>query len=195
MELSKKDFTYNFRTDPLMQEIGTKLFSSGERVVLSRGSSNKKLVSISIYGDDKSQYANERRTNSNFTITYYTELDHFEDYYNIIILIEQNNRRDNTYYTIKVPGSSPEEQNNLIEFILNKHSTEIWLATQADTFIGVQRPVFERFETREQLKEVYDYNEMDMRECKMCGKKFSSMYEQNYCSDCIAKMIVEDHRS
>lgn len=193
-EINIEDYRYNFSKDEYMQGIGQKLFPDTELIALSRGCNKRRVVSLKyISMGDSARDLGERLVDS-FHITYFTELDKYDDYYNIIVLIERATKRDRYYYTIKIPGSKPIEQNQFIDYITNRHAIEIWISNGSGKFYGVKAPIREKLETKEKFLELKAYNLEDMKTCKICGNKFSTMFEEDYCSDCISKMIVKKNR-
>lgn len=188
------DYKYKFNRDEHMQEIGRKLFPSTELIALSYGCHKRRIVSLKCITPGDRNRDLSRCLVDSFYITYFAELDKYDDYYNIIVLIQRTTNRGIYYRTIKIPGSRPMEQNNFIDFITNRHITEIWLCNGIGTYHGVKAPIREKIESKEKLFEIKEYNLEDMKTCEICGNKYSSMFEEKFCQDCISKMIVENNR-
>lgn len=193
-KIELENYKYDFRKDQHMQGIGQKLFPDTSLIALSNGCHKRKIVSFKYENANKWIRESAQRHIDTYSVTYFTELDKYDDFYNIIVLIERATKRNRYYYTIKIPGSRPLEQNNFIDYITGRHMTEIWLANRSGLFHGVKAPIREKFESYDKFLEVKEYNLEDMKVCKLCGNVYSSMFEENYCQDCISKMTVNSNR-
>lgn len=187
-------FLYDFRKDEAMQGLGNSLFPGNERIALSVGSNKKRIISLLIYEDHITNPTTIVKHVNNFKIYYFTELDPCDDYFNLYVLIEKRNARDNTYYTIRVPGNRPDEQFNLIDFLLARHNTEIWITNFDKTFVGVKAPVLEDIESTEFFKDLKEANRDELNQCAECGRYFKDLTAPIYCPDCISKALVEHNR-
>lgn len=187
-------FEYDFRKDEVMQQLGNQLFPQNQTIAISKGTRGKDIISFLLYEDEVTANRSIRRNTPYFKIYYYSEFDKAKDWYNLIVLIESTSFYEIKYHAITIPGNRPDEQNHLLDILGKRHATEIWYSNYAKTFLAVKAPIEEEVKDLNFLKKLIQKNFNEMKECPLCGGKFSQYVESEYCPDCISRMIVENNR-
>lgn len=184
--MSKKQ--YNFRDDPFIQELGKKLFPGSCCICLNRTFQNKKLISYCLHEKFCDRYANYETTPSETRVRIYPEYNNYRDNFDIAVILEKTTRQMVRNVELVIPGQEKDKQNLFIEYALGTDHHELWSKDLSYRYSSLDIPYVD-IHNKELLSKIKEFNERDMKECSICGRKISVLNETDICDSCRSKII------
>lgn len=117
----------------------------------------------------------------------------------ITMIIYNNSKHDSYYYVLSgKTKKQKQEQNHILQALLDKDAImENWYRGTHSNLSNRTAPIINKEIFHEDLlKKIIKWNNIDMRKCRICGKKISKFSIDDICSDCQSKEIItKNHKS
>lgn len=186
---------YRFSQDEDMQAIGKELFQNGNHIAESTNREGIRVLSFLIVEETIYRVNNLTLQPNNATIVVYPIFDEVDDCYNIIITITIYNHSRQSSYDYVLSGKTKkqkQEQNHILQALLDKDMImEIWFRGTHSKLSNWVAPVINKEIFHEELlKKIIKWNNIDMKQCRICGKKISKYSIDDICVDCQSKEII-----
>lgn len=191
---------YRFSQDEDMQAIGKELFQNGNHIAESTNREGIRVLSFLVIEELVYRIHNSILQPNNATIVVYPIFDEIDDCYNIIITITIYNHSRQNSYDYVLSGKTKkqkQEQNHILQALLDKDVVmEIWFKGAHSKLSNWVAPVINKEIFHEELlKKIIKWNNIDMKQCRICGKKISKYSIDDICSDCQSKeTITKNHK-
>lgn len=112
-------------------------------------------------------------------------------------MIIYNNSKHDSYYYILSGKTKKQKQNHILQALLDKDAIiEIcFKATHASLSNWIAPIINKEIFHENLLKKIIKWNNIDLRVCRVCGKKISKYSIDDICSDCQSKeTITKNHK-